>query len=280
MTTTLSTLLELFDLQEIAPDRFLGGSPQTSLVRVFGGQVAGQALIAAARTVEDSRVPHSMHAYFLRPGKVGRPIEFQVDRIRSGRSFDTRKIVAEQDGRVIFDASVSFHVPEIGPDHQMPFPDVPAPETLPTITQTIEAEPDAWPEFYYEWGSVDIRYVPGVSGVRDGRRVWFKTTEAVPADSVLHAGLLACFTDLTLLSVALAPHGVPPRHDGFQLASLDHCVWFHRPVRVDEWMLYDQFSPTAALGRGIAQGHVFATDGTLVATVLQEGLLRPVPLRA
>ncbi|MFI7530291.1 acyl-CoA thioesterase [Nocardia salmonicida] len=277
MTTTLPALLDLFELREIAPDRFVGGSPRTSLVRVFGGQVAGQALAAAARTVAAGRLPHSMHAYFLRPGEVGRPIEFQVDRIRNGRTFDTRRIIAEQDGRVIFEASASFHVAEAGPDHQVPFPQVPGPETLPTMPETIAMNPAEWPEFYLEWGSVDIRHIPDEPGGRNGRRVWFRTTEPVPGDPVLQAALLACFTDLTLLSVALQPHGVPPNHDGFQLASLDHCVWFHRPFRVDEWLLYDKISPNAAMGLGIAQGRVFTADGALVATVLQEGMLRPDP---
>ncbi|MEU6185815.1 acyl-CoA thioesterase II [Nocardia sp. NPDC047038] len=285
MTTSLPALLELFDLTEVGPDHFVGRSPHTSLIRVFGGQVAGQALAAAARTVGEGRLPHSLHAYFLRPGIVGRPIEFRVDRLRAGRAFDTRRVSATQDGRTIFEMSASFHVPEDGPQHQWPSPVAPPPDTLPTIEETIASDPELWPEFYLEWGSVDIRHVQAAeSGAAESaddttgsRQVWFKTSEPLPDDPILHSCLLACFTDLTLLSVALVPHGVPPRHDGYQMASLDHCVWFHRTPRVDDWMLYDQVSPSAGRGRGLAQGNVFAADGTLIATVVQEGLLRPVP---
>ncbi|WP_174183763.1 acyl-CoA thioesterase [Nocardia barduliensis] len=285
MTTSLPALLELFDLTEVGPNHFVGRSPDTSMIRVFGGQVAGQALAAAARTVGEGRLPHSLHAYFLRPGIVGRPIEFRVDRLRAGRAFDTRRVSAIQDGRTIFEMSASFHVPEDGPQHQWPSPVAPPPHTLPTMEETIASDPEGWPEFYLEWGSVDIRHVQAaesdaaetVDETTGSRQVWFKTSAPLPDDPILHACLLACFTDLTLLSVVLMPHGVLPRHDGYQMASLDHCVWFHRTPRVDDWMLYDQVSPSAGKGRGLAQGRVFAADGALIATVVQEGLVRPLP---
>jgi acyl-CoA thioesterase-2 len=250
---------------------------------VFGGQVASQALVAAARTTDADRVVHSLHAYFLRPGDTRVPIVYDVERTRDGRAFSTRRVVARQHGRSIFYMSASFHLAEDGLDHQDPMPAVAAPEDCPELGDVLArltGRPRA--EWDREWAALDVRYAgnsrAGGTLHSDAHpalaRVWLKAAGPVGPDPVLHAAVLAYASDLTLLSVALVPHGTYIGDPRLQPASLDHAMWFHRPLRADEWLLYDQVSPSASGGLGFATGRLFTVDGRLVATAVQEGLIR------
>ncbi|TDD34181.1 acyl-CoA thioesterase II [Saccharopolyspora elongata] len=275
----LDSLVALLDLERIEENIFRGVSPASSPVRVFGGQVAGQALVAAGRTVPPERRVHSLHAYFIRPGDPSIPIVYEVDRTRDGRSFTTRRVVAVQRGKAIFSLSASFQVDEDGIDHAEPMPNVPDPETLPTygeqIGSMIETLGRAQPR------PIDVRYVtepPWVSrenGPREARsQVWMRADGVLPDDDLLHVCIAAFASDMTLLDAVLARHGVYWGLDKVNGASLDHAMWFHRRFRADEWLLYDCASPSASGARGLATGRFFARDGQLVATVVQEGLLR------
>jgi acyl-CoA thioesterase-2 len=271
---TFTSLLDLLDLEQIEDGLFRGASPDTDVQRVFGGQVLGQALAAANRTVEDGRLVHSLHAYFLLPGDPAAPIVYEVDRSRTGRSFSTRRVVARQHGRNIFVMSASFQVPEEGLDHADPRPQAPDPDTLPAIPETNSGDGDGdelWNVLYRRWTAFDIRRVPDTPPGR--RQVWLRTSEPLPDDPTLHTAVLAYVSDLTLLSTTLIRHHLTPNKE-VQIASLDHAIWFHRPARLDEWLLYDQDSPSASGARGLATGRIFTRSGTLVATVVQEGLLR------
>jgi acyl-CoA thioesterase II len=275
----LDRLIALLDLEKIEENIFRGVSPAHSPVRVFGGQVAGQALVAAGRTVPEERQVHSLHAYFIRGGDPSVPIVYEVDRIRDGRSFTTRRVVAIQHGKAIFSLSASFQKDEPGIEHAEAMPEgVPAPETLPTLMERAEG---------YAIGAharprpIDVRYVnepPWITretGERPSRnQVWMRADGKLPADQLLHVCVLAYASDMTLLDSVLARHGVYWDTDKVLGASLDHALWFHRPFRADEWFLYDSASPTASGARGLATGRFFAADGTLIATVVQEGLLR------
>ncbi|MEU4250134.1 acyl-CoA thioesterase II [Amycolatopsis sp. NPDC026612] len=275
----LDRLIALLDLEKIEENIFRGVSPAHSPVRVFGGQVAGQALVAAGRTVPEERRVHSLHAYFIRGGDPSVPIVYEVDRIRDGRSFTTRRVVAIQHGKAIFSLSASFQKDEPGIEHAEVMPEgVPAPETLPTLVERAEG---------YEIGAharprpIDLRYVnepPWVTretGERPARnQVWMRADGKLPDDQLLHVCVLTYASDMTLLDSVLARHGVYWDTDKVLGASLDHALWFHRPFRADEWFLYDSASPTASGARGLATGRFFAADGTLIATVVQEGLLR------
>ncbi|GAA3047165.1 acyl-CoA thioesterase II [Actinokineospora globicatena] len=280
----LDRLVELLDLERIEDDIYRGVSPEHSSVRVFGGQVAGQALVAAGRTVPAERGVHSLHAYFIRGGDPSVPIVYEVDRIRDGRSFTTRRVVAVQRGKAIFALSASFQSVESGIDHAEGMPEVPDPETLPTHAERMT--PDLRAKFG-DWADrprpIDVRYVsepPWLSretGPRDARnQVWMRTDGKLADDPLLHVCVLAYASDMTLLDAVLARHGVYWGTDKVMGASLDHAMWFHRPFRADEWILYDCASPSASGGRGLATGRFFTRDGTLVATVVQEGLLRVV----
>jgi acyl-CoA thioesterase-2 len=283
VTKALDALVDLLDLEPIEVNLFRGVSPDDDRQRVFGGQVAGQALVAAGRTVERGTV-HSLHAYFLRPGDPAVPIVYDVDRIRDGRSFTTRRVVAIQHGQAIFNLSASFHVDEPGPEHQIPMPDVPPPEALPTFEDRMAPYRERLGPWYERPRPIDIRHVGGNPLERtpdpaapERGRVWFRADGALPDDPLLHACVVAYASDLTLLDTTLAPHG----HSiwsapGLMLASLDHAMWFHRPFRADEWLLYDQDSPVAHGGRGFARGSIFTRSGCLAVSVVQEGLLRPV----
>ena len=271
MADSLESLLKLLDLELIEVDLFRGPAPDTNLQRVFGGQVAGQALVAAGRTVEAPRTVHSLHAYFLHPGDPTRSIVYEVDRTRDGRSFSTRRVQALQHGRPIFTMSASFQIPEEGLEHQVPMPEVPDPETL---------DRPPGPELQ-RWSAIDLRFagadtwtVDDPDPVAPGQWVWFRAAERVPDDPLLHVCVLAYASDLTLLSSTLRRHGVSRRSRDLQMASMDHAMWFHRSFRADEWLLYDQFSPSASGARGLASGRIFARDGRLVASVMQEGLIR------
>jgi acyl-CoA thioesterase II len=277
----LDGLVALLDLEPIEVDIFRGLSPQVSLQRVFGGQVAGQALVAAGRTVPVERPVHSLHAYFLRPGDPTVPIIYTVDRIRDGRSFTSRRVVAVQHGVPIFSLSASFHRPESGVDHQSPMPSVPEPDELPTLGERYR-------RFGGDPGGVlrlprpiDLRYVDLPSweqraeGPREPRsRVWMRADGVLPDDPLLHVCALTYASDFTLLDSVLVGHGLAWGQDVVAGASLDHAMWFHRPFRADEWLLYESTSPSASGGRGLAEGRFWTRDGRHVATVVQEGLLR------
>ncbi|RSM78453.1 acyl-CoA thioesterase II [Amycolatopsis sp. WAC 01375] len=276
----LDRLVALLDLEKIEENIFRGVSPAHSPVRVFGGQVAGQALVAAGRTVPEERKVHSLHAYFIRGGDPSVPIVYEVDRIRDGRSFTTRRVVGIQHGKAIFSLSASFQKDEGGIEHSEDMPDVPDPESLPTLQERAEG---------YFMGHldrprpIDLRYVndpPWVtrkSGERPARnQVWMRADGKLPDQQLLHVCVLTYASDMTLLDSVLARHGVYWDLDKVIGASLDHALWFHRPFRADEWFLYDSASPTASGARGLATGRFFAADGTHIATVVQEGLLRVV----
>ncbi|MGH8893480.1 MAG: acyl-CoA thioesterase, partial [Actinomycetes bacterium] len=248
--------------------------------RVFGGQVASQALVAAARSTDGERELHSLHAYFLRPGDIAVPILYDVERTRDGRAFSLRRVVARQHGRPIFYMSASFQLPEKGLEHQDAPPEVPAPEDCPELGDVlarISGRPrDDWDR---EWAALDVRYAgqPRSDGQDRGEpvsRVWIKAAGPLDDDPVLHAAVLAYASDLTLLSAAVLPHGTYIGDPRLQPASLDHAMWFHRPFRADSWLLYDQVSPSASGGRGLATGRIFTAGGDLAASVVQEGLLR------
>jgi len=274
----LDAVVRLLDLEAIEVNIFRGVSPGEQRQRVFGGQVAGQALVAAARTVDRGAV-HLLHAYFLRPGDPTVPILYQVDRIRDGRSFTTRRVVGIQHGHAIFNLAASFHVAETGFDSYMPMPASPPPEDLADAA-------DQWAELGEPFGehmardrAIDIRYVDGLPFGRKGKtasdmRVWMRADGVLPDDPVLHTCLLTYASDMTLLDTTLLPHGTSALDDSIAMASLDHAMWFHRSFRADEWFLYAQDTPSSSGGRGLARGSVFTRDGLLVASVVQEGLIR------
>ena len=282
----LDRLVRLLDLERIEENIFRGTSPKTARMRVFGGQVAGQALVAAGRTVPPERKVHSLHAYFIRGGDPAVPIVYEVDRIRDGRSFTTRRVVAIQHGNAIFALAASFQIAERGMEHAEPMPAVPDPESLPTFTERVAP----YAEKFGPWGRlprpIDVRYVddpPWVSretGPRDAvGRAWLRADGTLPDTDdgdLLHVCVLAYASDMTLLDSVLARHGLAWGLDLVKGASLDHAMWFHRPFRADEWVLYDCSSPSASGSRGLATGRFFARDGRLVATVVQEGLMRVI----
>jgi acyl-CoA thioesterase II len=276
----LDRLVALLDLERIEENFFRGVSPAHSTVRVFGGQVAGQALVAAGRTVPPERKVHSLHAYFIRPGDPSVPIVYEVDRIRDGRSFTTRRATAIQHGKAIFALSASFQTPEPGVDHAERMPDVPPPDDLPSRHETLREHADKLGPMATMPRPIDIRYVTRPPwerrGTTDpgGNQVWMRADGVLPADDLLHVCVLTYASDMTLLDSVLVRHGVYWGFDKVLGASLDHALWFHRPFRADEWFLYDSYSPSASGARGLATGRFFAQDGTLIATVVQEGLLR------
>ncbi|GLY69847.1 acyl-CoA thioesterase II [Amycolatopsis taiwanensis] len=278
----LDHLVALLDLEKIEENIYRGVSPRTSSVRVFGGQVAGQALVAAGRTVPAERKVHSLHAYFIRPGDPRVPIVYQVDRIRDGRSFTTRRVVAIQHGNAIFSLSASFQKQEEGLEHADEMPDVPAPETLPTLAERLRDFPEL-PGFGTQPRPIDLRYVNdppwatrGTGRSSERNQVWMRADGKLPDEALLHVCVLTYASDLTLLDSPLARHDVYWELDHVVGASLDHALWFHRPFRADEWFLYDTATPSASGGRGLATGRFFSADGRLIATVVQEGLLRVV----
>ncbi|MGI5197838.1 acyl-CoA thioesterase [Streptomyces sp. CA-288835] len=283
----LDSLLDLLDLERIEQDIFRGRSHRSVVPRVFGGQVAAQALVAAGRTVPEDRLAHSLHSYFLRPGDPGAPIVYTVDRIRDGRSFTTRRVVAVQHGQPIFHLSASFQTYEEGLEHQAPMPDSPDPETLPTAEETLPAYADAfWEPGVLERllearAAVDLRYVdaPPFASVGEEReprsQVWFRTNGKLVDDPLLHVCLATYVSDMTLLDSVLLAHGRGGWAVGDVVgASLDHAMWFHRPFRADEWLLYDQESPSASGGRGLGQARIYTREGQLAITVIQEGVVR------
>jgi len=268
----MATIGEVLKVEQVAEDVFRGSSPNTNLQRTFGGQVAGQALVAAVHTVPAGMWVHSLHGYFLRPGQPEVPTTYLVDRVRNGRSFVTRRVTGVQDDRAIFSMSASFHSGDDGPEHQDQMPAVPAPDSL----AIGGGEPDAigaW--FQLEWADWDIRIVPAADmrsrpGIAAQQRVWIRYRHPLPDDPVFHVCVLAYMSDMTLLGSARVPHP-QARTQG---ASLDHALWFLRPFRADDWLLYDQTSPSASYGRALTQGRIFDQAGNMVAAVVQEGLMR------
>jgi acyl-CoA thioesterase-2 len=275
--------VDLLDPERVEPLRFRGRSADLGWGRLFGGQVLGQALAAAQGTVPADRPVHSLQSYFLRAGDVQRPITYEVDPIRDGRSFATRRVVAFQGDEAIFSLSASFHRAEAGFEHQEPMPEVPAPEGLPTeaevraqvahrLGRAARDVPEGDPP-------IDLRLVRPPDPVlpEQGppiRQLWYRAAAALPDDPALHQRLLAFTSDFYFLGTAMLPHGVTWQTPGMHAASLDHTIWFHRPVRFDDWLLYDMRSPAAAGARGLVWGRIFDRHGVLVATTAQEGLMR------
>ncbi|MEU2870084.1 acyl-CoA thioesterase II [Streptomyces olivoreticuli] len=285
--TPLDDLLTVLDPEQIERDIFRGTSRPSLVPRVFGGQVAAQALVAAGRTVPEDRLPHSLHSYFLRPGDPEVPIVYSVDRIRDGRSFTTRRVVAVQHGQPIFHLSASFQTHEEGLEHQEPMPAAPDPLSLPTAAEMLPrhahrfADPQLLDRLLDARAAVDLRYAdePPFAKVGEPReaksQVWFRTNGKLADDPLLHICLATYVSDMTLLDSVLLAHGRGGWAVGDVVgASLDHAMWFHRPFRADEWLLYDQESPTASGGRGLARGRIFTETGALAVSVIQEGLVR------
>jgi acyl-CoA thioesterase II len=275
MPESLEDLVDLLDLEMIDVDLFRGRQPQTSAQRVFGGQVLGQALVAASRTVDAERHVHSLHGYFLRPGDTAVPIVYRTEQTRDGRTFSSRRVVGSQSGRTIFYMSASYQRAEPGLDHADPMPaDLLPPEEAPTLASVLEqASGRKAEEWTKEWAALDVR----LAG-RTGRQFWIRAAGKLPDDQALHACVLAYASDLTLLGASLLPHGLILGDPRIQSASIDHAMWFHREFRADEWLLYDQASPSASNARGFATGRLFTQDGRLIASVAQEGLIRPLGL--
>ena len=273
MSKAPESLIDLLDLEQIEVNIFRGRSPSDRRQRVFGGQVAGQALVAAGRTVPADRPVHSLHAYFIRPGAPAVPIVYTVDRVRDGRSFTTRRVSAIQHGKTIFTLSASFHHPEPGAQHAVAMPAVPPADTI--------SRPEH--EFFAS-NPIDLRFVGRGRDDPEGLRVagvehnlvWLRANGDLPDDPLLHVCLMTYASDLTLLDSVLRRHGLSWADGQTSGASLDHAMWFHRPFRADHWLLYDQESPTAAGARGLARGQVFTEEGELVVSVVQEGLVRTV----
>jgi acyl-CoA thioesterase-2 len=282
MLAPLAELLQLLELEPLEVDLFRGASRDIGSPQVFGGQVLGQALHAAYATVEDRQV-HSLHAYFLRRGDFNAPIVYQVDRSRDGGSFSSRRVVAIQHGAQIFHMSASFHELEAGLEHQLPMPDVPPAESLPDLREILEAQAQPLPDVVrrfagrnspFEFRSVQPVKFPDPEPGEPRLDVWFRAVDEVGADPRRHAELLAYVSDYHLIGAALRPHGYMLGSTGVVVASIDHAMWFHRPVRVDDWLLYSIESPVAAGARGFARASIFTRHGLLVASTAQEGLMR------
>jgi len=282
MAGSAHELATLLDLERLEVDLYRGAQARTERQRVFGGQVAAQAVVAATRSVESQFVLHSLHSYFLRPGDTTVPIVYDVERIRDGRSFATRRVSARQHGRPIYYMTANFQIPEPGLEHQDQMPEVPGPEQgMPLVDLARERGPEAAEHWEREWAALDIRYV-GITGKglpedpehAARARLWIKVDGMLADDATVQQAAFTYASDLTLLGAALVPHGIHIASPRLQPASLDHTIWFHKPFRADAWWLYDQFSPFAGGARGLALARVFSQSGELVATVAQEGLIR------
>ena len=285
MPSSVEELKALLDLEVIEDNLFRGRQPDTKLQRVFGGQVAAQALAAANHTVPDRYQVHSLHSYFLRPGDTAVPIVYDVEGVREGRSFATRRVLARQHGRPIFAMTLNFQIPEQGLEHQDPMPEVPAPEDCPDLVEVTPGSGRDSEEWQREWSALEVRHAgssrPG-GGIEDPSvaarvRMWIRVNGALADDPLLHTAAFTYSSDMTLLGATLVPHDRYIGSPGVQAASLDHSIWFHRSFRADEWWLYDQVTPSATGGRGLAIARVFSRDGRLVASVAQEGLIRVHP---
>ncbi|WP_307725092.1 acyl-CoA thioesterase [Nocardioides szechwanensis] len=275
--------MQLLDVEQLDLDLFRGQQMPSVLPRVFGGQAAAQALVAASRTVDPAYVVHSLHSYFLQPGDTEAPTVFDVDNLRDGRSFATRRVVARQHGRPIYAMTANFQRAEEGFDHAEPMPEAISPEDAIDARAASRAlDPDRDSAMDSEWDVVDFRYVgnsadgllPPEDAATARQRFWLRVSSKLPDDPFWHVAAFTYLSDMTLMGAALAPHGVRMGGPEMLIASLDHSIWFHRPFRADEWWLYDQVSPSASGGRGLVLAKVYTQDGTLVATVAQEALLR------
>jgi acyl-CoA thioesterase-2 len=283
---SLSDVIGLLDLEQLEVGLYRGSQPEnSSLKRVFGGQVAAQALMAAQLTVPDDRHVHSLHLYFILGGDPGIPIVYDVENVRDGRSFTTRRVAARQHGEIIFYMTASFQVVENGWDHQDVMPDVPGPdESTPMLDVISLAGPEAAEHWRREWSSFDVRYIgdnraaddPQRALVPAVQRLWFRANGDLPESQIVHNAAFTYISDLSLLGASLVPHNQFIGSEDVQPASLDHTIWFHRPVAADQWLMYDQTSPSASGARGLSTARVFTEDGILVATVAQEGLIRRV----
>lgn len=284
MTAAMQELLAILDLEKLEHNLYRGRSPKLDWQRVFGGQTIAQALVAAQRTVAPDRHVHSLHGYFMRPGDTKVPIVYEVDRIRDGGSFTTRRVVAIQHGHAIFSLEASFQVDEDGLDHQMPMPlDVPGPETLGTQQELIGKFGDAVPEGIRRYWERDrpiemkpvmLKHYTSREKLAPEQKIWIRTTGPVPADRATQAAVLAYLSDMTLLDTSTFAHGRAIFDRDIQAASLDHAMWFHRPHPLDSWLLYTQDSPSTSGARGFTRGALYGQDGTLIASVAQEGLIR------
>jgi acyl-CoA thioesterase-2 len=281
--SALAGLLAILDLEQLEQNLFRGQSPRQGWQRVYGGQVLGQALVAAVRTVDEPRAAHSLHAYFLLAGDPSHPIIYDVERIRDGRSFTTRRVRAIQHGRAIFSMSVSFHKAEEGFTHHSDMPKVPMPEELPSEQelkrQLLRHLPETMRSYWQRERPIEMRPVDIARYLKREKaapvqHIWMKATGRLPADLKLHQCVLAYATDFTLLDTALIAHGRLLFDTDIQLASLDHALWLHRPFRADEWLLYSQDSPSAHGACAFCRGSVYTREGLLVASVAQEGLVR------
>ena len=279
----ISDLLELLDLEEIDVNIYRGSNEKRRPGRLFGGQVAAQALAAAGQTVEDTPA-HSLHGYFLRPGDPAVPVVYNVDRIRDGRSFTTRRVVAQQHGKAIFNMAVSFHQAEQGYFHQLEMPAVPPPQDLLTRTEWAEKLADQIRPEFRQWagrpGPIETRHLHPPSFISPDPQsgpasVWMKAVRSLPDDPMLHQCVLTYASDISLVDVIVQPHGRKAALGPLMTASLDHAVWFHKPARIDEWILYQQDSPAAFGARGLARGTLYTESGELVASTCQEALVRP-----
>jgi acyl-CoA thioesterase-2 len=287
MSKVLEQLIKLLDLRAIETNVFVGNSQDLGFKSLFGGQVLGQALVAASRTVDAQRPIHSLHGYFLRAGNPNEPIYYEVDLIRSGKSFSTRRVVAKQGGLAIFSMSASFQTLEPGFEHQSEKPTVPGPDGILSETELIRKLSDKVPEAFRDKltadRAIEIRVVDPVDFFAPHKRPplkysWFKAAGILPDDPLIHTAMLAYASDFGLATTSMLPHGVTFFNPRVQVASLDHAMWFHRPFRLDQWLLYAIDSPSAAGGRGINRGQIFTQDGVLVASVAQEGLIRRIDL--
>ncbi|HEY2396132.1 MAG TPA: acyl-CoA thioesterase II [Rudaea sp.] len=279
-------LIDLLRLERIEEDLFRGQSRDIGTRNVFGGQVLGQALSAAQQTVDADRPVHSLHAYFLRAGDIEAPIVYNVDRSRDGRSFSVRRVVAIQHGQPIFNFAASFQVHEAGAEHQFDMPTVPTPEELTPPQQVPADELAKMPVKLQRWlsrkSAFEFRYVSRRNEVRPEKRppyqqIWFRLIDRAPDDDALHRSMLAYASDFHLIGTAMLPHGISYLQHNVQVASLDHALWFHRPFRVDDWLLYSCDSPSTQGARGLTRGMIFTRDGRLAASTAQEGLIRLLP---
>lgn len=282
MNPVLQEIIDLLDVERIEKNLYRGQNHQTE--HVFGGQVLAQAIASAFRTVDAPHELHSIHAYFLRAGDWNTPILYEVDRIRDGRSFSTRRVVAIQHGRAIFNMSSSWHKREDGLVHALPMPDVPPPEALrgdrEAYLEIAEHRPEV-KRFAFRFEAIESRQVERILMTDEGthppyKHTWLRTRDRLPDDPEVHLAVLAYMSDLDFMSTSMLPHGRQRMRDSIQGASLDHSLWFHRPFRADDWLLFAKESPNAGGARGFVRGQFFTRDGTLVATAAQECLIRPV----
>jgi len=280
MSQALDFLIDLLDIETIEVDTFRGKHPEEERQRTFGGQVAAQALMAAGRTIEGARV-HSLHSYFLRPGNPTMPILYEVDRIRDGKSFSTRRVVAIQKGKAIYNMQASFHNDEESFEHQLTMPDAPDPESILPMFERVEKENGAIDEWFKRHHPIDQRFIGELPwspnrSTEPKQQIWIKADGVLPEDQLLHDCVVTYASDMSLFDSIIAPHSVRWDDGTFMGASLDHCMWFHRPVKADEWMLYDMESPIAHGGRGLARGFLFNQAGELKVSMVQEGLTRRI----